>query len=260
MLDTGRRQQMVHLIEKNNGATVVELSKWFGVSEATVRRDLLQLSQQGLIERAHGGATPRSQGRYRGFPEPPILKRASLQAEEKKQIGKAASRCVEDGDVIIVSGGTTTAQMVPHLAERRELTIITNALNITSLLARYSNIEVIVLGGVLRHSEFSMLGVLTEDVLRNLRADKLFMGTPAIHVDYGLSADDMTEVQSDRSLLASVRYINVLADHTKFGKIATIRQAPMERVYRVVTDSGVPDEDVVALRDLGVEVEVAPLY
>jgi len=104
------------------------------------------------------------------------------------------------------------------------------------------------LGGVLRHSELSMLGVLAEDALKNLRADKLFMGTPAIHVDHGLSADDMTEVQSDRAIMASAREITVLADHTKFGRIATVRQAPIERIRRLVTDSGVPEAQKRALR------------
>ena len=115
------------------------------------------------------------------------------------------------------------------------------------------------LGGVLRHSELSMLGVLAEDALKNLRADKLFMGTPTIHVDHGLSADDMTEVQSDRAIMASAREITVLADHTKFGRIATVRQAPIERIRRLVTDSGVPEASVEELRERGVEVEVVSI-
>ncbi len=102
-----------------------------------------------------------------------------------------------------------------------------------------------------------MLGVLTADALSNLRADKLFMGSPAVHVDYGFSADDMTEVQSDRNIMASAKEVTVLADHTKFGKIATMRVAPIERVRRLVTDRGVPEATVAALREQGVEVEVA---
>jgi DeoR/GlpR family transcriptional regulator of sugar metabolism len=186
-----------------------------------------------------------------------MLKRASIQAQAKKWIGRTAAKHVEDGDVAIISGGTTTAQMIPHIAQRRELTIITNALNIASLLASYPNISVIVLGGALRHLELSMLGSLTEDTLKNLRADKLFMGTPAIHPDYGLSADDMTEVQSDRNIMAIAREITVLADHTKFGRIATVRQAPIERILRVVTDPGVSDAIVTTLCERGVDVEVA---
>ena len=255
MLGAGRRQEIVEIVEQNNGATVAELSELFGVSRATVRRDLTRLSQQDLIERAHGGAAPNP--RARGFPEPPMLKRASIQVQEKRWIGRAAAKHIEDGDVAIISGGTTTVQMIPHIAQRRELTIITNALNIASLLASYPNISVIVLGGALRHLELSMLGSLTEDTLKNLRADKLFMGTPAIHPDYGLSADDMTEVQSDRNIMAIAREITVLADHTKFGRIATVRQAPIERILRVVTDPGVSDAIVTTLCERGVDVEVA---
>ena len=259
VLDVERRQQILGFVERHNGATVAELGERFGVSHATVRRDLALLSRRGLIERAHGGAAPILLGSAQRFPEPPILKRSALQVEEKRRIGRAASKYVRDGDVALISGGTTTAQMIPHLVDQQELTVITNALNIASLLAPYPNITVIILGGALRHLELSMLGALTEDALKNLRADKLFMGTPAINVDYGLSADDMTEVQSDRTIMASAREVTVLADHSKFGKIATVRQASIERIHRVVTDSGVGPAHVAALREKGVEVEVASL-
>ena len=96
VLGAGRRQEIVEIVEQNNGATVAELSKLFGVSRATVRRDLTRLSHQGLIERAHGGAAPNPRGRARGFPEPPMLKRASIQAQEKRWIGRAAAEHIED--------------------------------------------------------------------------------------------------------------------------------------------------------------------
>lgn len=187
-----------------------------------------------------------------------MLERASLQVEEKRHIGLAAARYVEDGDVVIISGGTTTPEMIPHLADRRDLTVITNALNVSSLLAPYSHIETIIVGGTLRHSELSMLGILTGDALDDLRADKLFMGSPAVHVDYGLSADDMTEVQSDRDIMASAREVTVLADHTKLGRVATMRVAPLERIRRLITDRGIPEATLFALREQRVEVEVVP--
>lgn len=250
---------MVALIEKNEGATVLELKKRFGISEATVRRDLVQLSKQDYIERGHGGAVPRRMRRSQGLPELPVLERASLRVEEKQAIGRAASRYVDDGDVVIISGGTTTAEIVSHLSAREGLTVITNALNVASLLAPYRHIKTVITGGDLRHSEMSMLGALTEEALGDLRADKLFMGSPAIHVDYGFSADDMTEVQSDRALMASAKEITVLADHTKFGKIAMMRVAPIGRVRRLVSDSMVPEAVVADLREQGIEVELAPM-
>lgn len=256
MLDAERKQQIVTFIEQHNGATVGALSKQFGVSEATVRRDLIQLSQRGLIERAHGGAAPRRHRHGQGFPEPPLPKRAALQADEKHRIGLAAANQVEDGDTVIIAGGTTTLEMLPHLAARRRLTVITNTLNIATALAAYPTIAVIVLGGMLRHSELSMLGLLMEQALENLRADKLFMGTPALHVEYGLSADDMAEARSDQLLMNVVREISVLADNTKFGRVATVRVAPINAVHRVITDNDVAQEDVETLRTQGVVVDV----
>ena len=256
MLDIERRQKMVAFIEQNDGATVGELSRRYSVSEATVRRDLIQLSKDGLVERGHGGAAPRRPRGSQGLPELPVLERAGLRVSEKRSIGRTAARYVEDGDVILINGGTTTAEMVPFLGAARDVTVITNGLNIASLLAPLTNIKTVITGGVLRNSELSMLGALTEDALHNLRADKLFMSSPAIHVDYGFSADDMLEVESDRNMMASAKEIIVLADHTKFGNIAMMRVAPIERVRRIITDSGTSEEVVAACEELGVEVEV----
>lgn len=261
MLAEGRRRRIVDYVEQSGDTTVESLSQAFSVSPATIRRDLTRLDRQGLIERAHGGAAPRVRGRLAGMPpgvpEPPILKRSAMQVAEKRAVGRAAARYVDDGDVVVISGGTTTAQMIPHIADRRNLTVITNHLNIASLLAAHPDVTAVIVGGTLRHSEMSMLGILTEDALRDLRADKLFMGTPAVHHEHGFSADDMTEVQSDRNIMAIAGEITVLADHTKFGRIATLRQAPITGVCRLVTDSKTPSATVDAIRDQGVEVDVA---
>ena len=256
VLDAERRQQMVAFIDDARGATVARLSEQFGVSEATVRRDLLQLNRRGLIERAHGGAVPRQTRRVEGFPEPPILDRAAVLTDEKRRIGRAAAAHVGDGDTIMIAGGTTTANMIPHLAQRARLTVVTNNLNVASLLAPLEQISVIMIGGVLRHSELSLLGALAEDALQNLRVSKLFIGSSAIDATYGLSADDPAEVQTDRALMTAAREITVLADHTKLDRIRTIRVVPMERVTRLVTDSAVTSEQVAALRELGIAVDV----
>src|SRR5687768_5212397 len=123
MLNTERRQQLVELVEQRKGLTVAELSAHFNVSPATIRRDLSQLSQRGMIERAHGGAARRVRSATE-MPEPPLLNRAALQADEKRRIGMAAAAHVHNNETIIISSGTTTAEMVPHLAGRTNLTVI----------------------------------------------------------------------------------------------------------------------------------------
>jgi DeoR/GlpR family transcriptional regulator of sugar metabolism len=254
MLDAERRQHMVELVEQRSSLTVAELSKYFEVSPATIRRDLSQLSQRGLIERAHGGASRRPRTAPQ-LPEPPVLKRATLQVEEKRRIGAAAAAHVQDDQTVIISSGTTTAEMIPHLANRNGLTVITNAMNIILLLAPYPQITVIALGGILRHSEMTTLGSLAEQALENLRADKLFMGSRAIHREYGFSAENLAESHSDQTLMKSAREIVVLADHTKFGKVAMVRVAPIVRIDRLVTDTAAPHDDVLAIREQGVSVE-----
>ena len=253
MLDVERRNQIFEAVERGNGATVTELSERFGVSAATVRRDLALLNSRGLIERAHGGASPR---RTRAAVEPPLLDRAGLQAEAKRRIGAAAAGYVSDGDTILVSGGTTTGAMVPHLAGRKGLTVLTNALNIALSLASHPSITVVVLGGLLRHSELTVVGPLTEAALDDLRAAKMFMGIPAVHVEHGFSADNLAEVGTDRALLAATSDVTVLADHSKFGRVATVRVAPIRTARRLITDSGAPTADVARLREQQVLVDV----
>jgi DeoR/GlpR family transcriptional regulator of sugar metabolism len=256
MLDAERRQQLVALVEERNSLTVLELAEHFAVSAATIRRDLSQLAQRGLIERAHGGAARRVRTPAH-MPEPPLLKRSSMEAEEKRAIGAAAAQYVRDGETIIISSGTTTAEMIPHLANRQGLTVITNALNITLLLAQYPQITVIVLGGILRHSEMTTLGSLAEQALDNLRADKLFMGTRAVHAEYGISAENLAESHSDQALMKSARDIFVLADHTKFGKIATVRVATLDQVTRLITDGHLPDIELASIAETGVLIDRA---
>ncbi len=254
MLDTERRQQIVELVEQRNSLTVAELSAHFGVSAATIRRDLSQLSERGMIERAHGGAARRIRSAT-NLPELPLLNRASLQAEEKRRIGAAAAAHVRDNETIIITSGTTTAEMVQHLAERANLTVITNAINIVLALAPFHAITVIVPGGVLRNSELSLLGSLGEDAMENLRADRLFMGSPAIHADYGLSAENVAEARSDQTLIDAAREVVVLADHTKFGRVATVRVAPLSRVRRIITGCELASAEAALLRERGVAIE-----
>jgi DeoR/GlpR family transcriptional regulator of sugar metabolism len=147
--------------------------------------------------------------------------------------------------------------MIGHLGRRRALTVVTNNLNIASLLAPYRQITVIMTGGVMRHSELSLLGALAEDALGNLRVDKLFIGSSAIDTEYGLSADDPAEVQTDRALMAVASEIIVLADHTKFERKRTMRVVPIQRIAVLITDRDLPEVQRTALDEAGVDIEIA---
>src|SRR5512139_2618864 len=152
-----RHQQIIEHVLSKKSVRVVELSDIFNVSLATIRRDLSQIEEKGLIQRVHGGAVL-----IEDIEEPPILNRKYKQSEAKRRIGSAAADLVNDHETIIITSGTTTEAMVPFLTGKNGLTVITNAINVAGQLVRYPHISVIVLGGWLRHSEFSMHGHITD--------------------------------------------------------------------------------------------------
>jgi len=249
MLSVERHQQILEQVLSRKSVRVNELSDILDVSVATIRRDLSQMEERGLIQRVHGGAI------YIEDPEePPILHRKTKQSEAKHRIGSAAADLVEDNETIIITSGTTTEAMVPYLTGKNGLTVITNALNVATQLTRYPHISVVVLGGWLRHSEFSLHGHLADQALQDLHADKLFHGIFGLDPEFGLSGADMQEVQTDRKILNAARYTIILADHTKFGVIGQIRLAPVESVDTIVTDDETPEHFIHALREKGVQV------
>lgn len=249
MLSVERHQQILEKVLSRKSVRVNELSDILDVSVATIRRDLSQMEERGLIQRVHGGAIPVEDSE-----EPPILHRKSKQYEAKQRIGIAAADLVKDNETIIITSGTTTEGMVPYLTGKNGLTVITNALNIASQLARYSHISVIVLGGWLRHSEFSMHGHLTDQALQDLHADKLFHGIFGLDPEFGLTGADMQEVQTDRKILSAAQQLIILADHTKFGVIGQIRLVPVERANTIITDDRTPEHFIGALLEKGVRV------
>ncbi len=234
---------------KHQSVQVNELSEMFDVSLATVRRDLKQIEEQGSIRRVHGGAV------YIGDQtEPPALQRKSTYPAIKKRIGEAAAALVRDSETIIITSGTTTEAMVPYLATKTNLTVITNAINVAAELTRHPEINVIVLGGWLRHSEFSLLGHLTEQALQDLRPDKIFHGTFGINVEDGLTGSYMQEAQTDRAMIKAAGELIVLADHSKFAQVGSVRLASIEAVTTVVTDCQTPRADRAALEERGINV------
>ncbi len=254
LLNTERRQQIAQFVKERKQATVAELSEHFDVSEATIRRDLEKLDSEGEIRRAHGGAVAAE----RAAPEPPVVQRMVENDEEKRRIGRAAAQLIQDGEVIFLGSGTTTLEVARNLDDRENLTVITNALNVANQLADKQNITVIVTGGLLRHLELSLIGHITEQALKELRADKVIMGMRAISIEEGLTNDYLPETMTDRAIVDFSSEVILVADHTKFGKVSTALVAPVTSVHKIVTDAGTSPQVIADFRAKGVEVIIAP--
>jgi len=243
-----RRSQLIRRLREDGRVSVATLARDLGVTESTIRRDLARLADDGALVRTYGGAALAS-GSAAAAPSGPT-------AAAKRAIGVAAATLVEDGQTIAISSGSTTLELARRLVDRR-LTVITNALDVASVLLDRDGIELVILGGVVRPRMHSMLGHLAELALRELRADTLFMGIGAVDPDHGLMNDSIPEILTDRALRRSARSCVVLADSSKFAQVAPAFVFGLGEVDTLVTDAGADPADVVALQARGVRVIVA---
>jgi DeoR/GlpR family transcriptional regulator of sugar metabolism len=248
-----RQNQIMQILARNQRISVTEICETFEVSEATARRDLEALAVQGILQRVHGGAIPVG----RAAPELPLLERCLEQASEKERIGKAAAAMVNNNETIFLGSGTTVLEVAKNIREHKGLTVITNSLPVINALSGLPEILVIVLGGMLRDSELSFIGHITEQALAEVRAEKVFIGTRAISLDQGLTNDYLQETMTDRAILKAGREVIVVADHSKFGRVATALLAPIESVHTIVTDEGTQQDFLDAVQERGLRVVTA---
>lgn len=243
---------LIRLLEQRGRISVTQICDEFGISEATARRDLDALAGQGLIQRVHGGAIPVR----KAAPEQPMLERSHEQSEEKTRIGRATAALVNHGETVFLGSGTTVLEVARHLLNH-EISVITNSLPVINLLSQQPNITLVSLGGMLRASELSFIGHITEQALSELRADKVIIGTRSISLEQGLTNDYLPETQTDRAIIHIGRQVIVVADYSKWGTISTAFLAPLSIVDTLVTDSSTDPEMIEAMREQGITVVIA---
>lgn len=248
-----RQRAIQDLIEKQKRVSVEAICEAFSISEATARRDLGILAKERKIQRVRGGAICVEQSP----PEMPILQRENEHISEKDRIGKAVARFIEPGDTIFLGSGTTVLAVARHLHNCKDLTVITNSLPIINMLVGRSGIDLIILGGMIRDSELSFIGHITERALSELRADKVIMGARAISIEHGITNDYLPETLTDRAITKIGRSIILAADHTKFGSVSTAVLSPIESFNIVVTDDQIEKEYINWMRDAGIQVITA---
>jgi DeoR family transcriptional regulator, aga operon transcriptional repressor len=248
-----RQKQILSLLARQRRLSVNEIVKQFSISEATARRDLESLTLQGKAQRVHGGVIAVEQAP----PELPILERENEQLDEKTRIGRAAASLVADNETLFLGSGTTVVEVARNLREHKNLTVITNSLPVLNILAGVQGITVISLGGMLRESELSFIGHITEQALTEVRADKVFMGTRGASLEHGFTNDYLQETLTDRAILKSGREVIMVADHTKVNRVSTVLLAPLNSIHTFVTDSEVDKKFVQALKQQGIQIVIA---
>ncbi len=245
-----RREQLLRFVETRERVTIPQICQEFLVSPATARRDLEALEAEGKIRRFHGGALAIKSAP----PEPAFAERSTEQAEEKRRIGRAAAALVEDGETLFLGSGTTVLEVARNLRQHRDLTVITNSLLVMNMLADVPDITLVGLGGILRSSEQSFIGHLTELALGELRVNKVIIGIRAVDLGTGITNDYLPETQTDRKILSISRDVIVVADHSKCARISSVFLAPLSQVNTFVTDTLAPAEFTSALSGMRIRV------
>lgn len=227
---------------------VADLSEFLGVSGATIRRDLQALAAQHLLVRTHGGAVVGDTGQ-----ELSVLVKATRNQDEKRRIGQAAAALVQDGAVVGLTGGTTATELARALADRRGITVVTNAINIAAELAVRPQITLVVIGGVARPS-YEMVGPAAEMMLDNYHLDIAFIGVDGLSAQEGCTTYHEMEAQTDRNFLERARRTVVIADSSKIGRVTFARIVPLARVDDIVTDTGADPQQLRELAEAGVRI------
>jgi DeoR family transcriptional regulator of aga operon len=253
VLNEERRRSILDLLAQEGRVLVKNLAARYDTSQVTIRKDLEVLHSQGLVYRTHGGALPIPTGALR---DPSLREKEKLHRREKQLIGAAAARLVQEGESIILDSGTTTTAIARALREFRNLTVITNAVNIAAELAGTA-IEVILTGGILREKSFSLVGPLAEETLRRLRADLVFLGVDGFDVHFGLTTPNLLEASVNRVMVEIAKRVVVVCDSSKFGRRSLSLIAPISSVHQTVTDSRISKSDLKTLGDAGIEVTLA---
>ncbi|HLO16632.1 MAG TPA: DeoR/GlpR family DNA-binding transcription regulator [Anaerolineales bacterium] len=248
-----RQKQILSLLTRQGRLSVAEIVAQFSISEATARRDLESLASQGKAQRVHGGVISMEQAP----PELPVLDRKSEQMDEKARIGRAAAGLVADRETVFLGSGTTVLEVARNLRDRKNLTVITNSLPVLNMLAGLKEITVISLGGMLRDSELSFIGHITEQALIEVHADKVFIGARGVSLEHGLTNDYLPETLTDRAIMKIGREVIIVADYSKINRVATALLAPLECMQTFVTDANTDKKFVEELKKQRIQVVIA---
>ena len=247
-----RRARILDEIESKGQVSVTDLSHSFNVSEVTIRNDLAQLEKQHMLIRARGGAI-KIKLQNIGV-DSPLSEKMRDHFKEKQRIGQAAARLISEGDTIILDSGTTTAEVAKNLDQFKDLTIITNAINIATILAEKYDFNVFMPGGFLRKKSLSLVGVMAEENIKKYYCDKVFLGVDGLDSNHGLSTPNVEEAHVNQIMIDIAKKIIVVTDSSKFFHRRFASIAPISKIDILVTDSGISDHDKKMLEQAGIEV------
>jgi len=233
MLPAQRHARIVQRLHEDGFVEIAELSAHLGVDRSTVRRDLEALELRGLVRRTRGGAFP---GPASGEKDIPYEVKRIEHISEKQALGAFAASLVQESEAVLLDSGSTTFEIARALRNRTNISVVTNDLNVAMCLADAPGIQLIVTGGILLESVYTLVGPRTIEELRELHVDRAFLGADAIHHEAGITNVTFVEVEVKRAMMAAARQVVVVADSSKFEHRALASVCGLDDVDLIITD------------------------
>ncbi len=251
-----RGQRILEELLKTGRITVEQICAKFDVSLATARRDLESLEQQGRLRRTHGGAISIEPLLYEPFRHVSSYSDQIQEcAEEKRRIAIAAAELINQDDIIALTPGTTTNQIPRAISSGKNITVVTNSVNVAMELSNRPEISVFVTGGFLHGGWFSLVGSTAVEAVRRIFVDKVFIGANGLHPEHGVTAYHPHEAEVNTILASHAKERIVVVDHTKLGITATHQFCPIEEINLIITDKKASDQDISGFLDKGIKVQ-----
>lgn len=240
MLPNQRRDKILELLKEDGSAKVADLAILFKVTEVTIRQDLEKLEKEDLIIREHGGAYLKNiEAQVREF----ALAHSDLQVDQKEKIALKCLEYISSGDTIILDSGSTVTEIAKKLRGFRNLTVLTNALNIAMLLGTEPGIEVIMTGGEFKPPTLSLTGQKAADFFKGIYVQKLFLATAGISLRAGLTYPSISDLVVKKAMIDAAETTYLVADSSKIGKSAFASLGALSLIDYIITDSGIAEQD-----------------
>jgi len=253
MIAIQRKEKIFELIREDGAAKVTDLARIFKVTEVTIRQDLEKLEKEGLIVREHGGAYLKNiKDQVQTFS---LSHQDNI--DKKESIAAKALEFIESGDTVILDSGSTTTELAKKIRSLKNLTVITNALNIALMLGAESGIEVIVTGGEFKPPTLSLTGQRAADSFRGLHVQKLFLATAGISLKAGLTYPSISDLVVKKAMIDAAETTYLLADSSKIGKSSFASLGALSLIDYLITDSGIDEKQKKVFSDNEIELIIA---
>lgn len=253
MVRNSRLEQVRDIVDRAGFSTVKELAQSIGTSEATIRRDIILLDNSGTLKKVPGGVMSVSRS---VAIEPSLHARSSMNTEEKERMSRAALKYIHDNEHIILDAGTTVLTLAHMLGDIKNLTAITYDMQIAAEISRFPDVSLILAGGLLRRNFGSFYGYFTENMLKEIHAERAFLSCDALSPELGIMSYTADDIGVKRQIIKSSSEIILLCDHSKLDVKTFMSIAPVSAVSRIIIGKEAHPQSVAMLRDCGVEVEL----